>query len=799
MPKEPRAADSTSAWVTATLEALHEKSKRGGKLPPPRYSSAEALLAETVLDELDQENLPHEQDGSIDSEIHEDPPDGTAKAPRKKQQTLKKLEEQTKSFLPDVNKILESLRNTPDGFFSDFEKAKINAAFLRFKDRQGKEIDKDNLPAVLAILGYRVDVDKCREIADSISLVSMLEQRDFHAFMENYKESEQKRYKQIFDTFDVDKNGYLDEEEVVQYVYSLGFIPLRPMVQEAMALVDLHGSGELNFEESVLLMHVLKHSEGFTVAEVNEFTEVFKGFDPNSEKKSSFRVAPSRVADLLVQFFGPSVIHVARKMQSEALDRSEDGVKQDGVSFQEALLWARRVRDVIFEGYREEFDRFDEDASNSVDFNELKKLLSVLGHTLTKKALDELLAKAQRTAVLPAREEIVMDFDAFVNLMQCLSQTDGFTESELEEIDAAFKRFDADGSGDIDVVELADILRYMGYRPKMDDVRRLCAQVDTSGDGHLDRREFVAFMRLRRESELSVILSVFSEFANSEERIPQAKLEAVLRRISGVSDGEGGKEIEEAESADVPDVDVRDFLVLDDLDFDGLVEICRRMRDARALKLRRFAGYKDEEVQEFRQIFDNFDTKQTGSLTAATFAQVLSHLGFDTQTVQQQKELKDQIVAARAMAAADGLEGSDDPGINFWIMLKLLRLISRTKALTDENNLNDVIRESNFTTKEITEFQDVFDSCWNSNLVYEEADMRQATIKTLPVVAIMRLLRSMGLNLETRDRNELNEVFWEKTRGAPRADFLAFLRIMHWMLTRNFCGINDYAERQIGK
>lgn len=787
MPKAPRAPSANNVWVTSTLETLYQKSKRGGKLPTPSYLSPEALLAEALLDELEPEDDIEDTDDTESAEPLED-------IEFRRQQTLKKLQEQTRGFLPDVNKVLENLRNHPEGHFSDFEKQKMSAAFRRFKDANGPEIDKDNLPMVLTILGYRVDKEKSLEIADKITQQSALEKIEFESWMEEYKLSEQERYREIFSSFDVDDSGYLDVDETVQFVHSLGIIPLRAMVQEAMSLVDVDGNGSLDYEETVLLMHVLKHSEGFTMAEVNDLVNIFQGFDPNSEKSHTFRVHPSLVSDIMVTFFGPSVIHVARQLQEEV--RGSDDAEA-GVNFQEALMWTRRVRDVIFQAYQFQFNRFDVDGSNSIDLDELRHLLSVVGHTLTRKALHELLARAQKEGVcqMPADEDINMDFDTFINLMQCLSQTDGFTEDELQEIGDAFKKFDDDGSGDIDVVELSDLLRYMGYRPKMDDVRRLCAQVDTSGDGHLDSREFIAFMRFRRESELSVVLAVFNEFKNSEERIPQAKLETVLRRISGMAEGEN--ETDDSESANAPDnIEVRDFLVLEDVDFDELVGICRKIRDARAVKLRRFAGYKDEEVAMYQEIFDTFDAQKAGFLTAVQFSQVLLHLGYETQTAEQQREMKEQIAQARRMAAEDGIAGAGEPGLNFWIMLKVLRLVARKKTLQDERNLEKVIQESNFSTKEITEFQDVFDSCWTNNLEYEDEDVSQAATKTIPVVAIMRLLRSMGLNLETRDRTELNEQFSEAAGGAPRADFLAFLRLMHWILTRNFCGINDYAASQ---
>eukprot|EP00930_Biecheleria_cincta_P068430 TRINITY_DN5584_c0_g2_i1.p1 TRINITY_DN5584_c0_g2~~TRINITY_DN5584_c0_g2_i1.p1 ORF type:complete len:822 (-),score=171.75 TRINITY_DN5584_c0_g2_i1:323-2722(-) len=794
-----RPLSAHSQWVSKTLSGLYENSSRGGLLPTPHYLQKELQL--DVVDDMDEEEGDAEVDDSAGEPAITEAADGADGASRKRQ-SLWKLEDLTKSFLPDVNKVLESLRSSPDGL-GEIEKDKMLAAFQRYKDPQAPEIHKDELPHVLAVLGYRVEMEKIQTLSDNIVEHAMLEKRDFLTFMENYKASEKLRYKEIFETFDTDQSGELDRDEIVQFIHSLGFTPLRPMVDEALALVDLDRNGSLDFEECVLLLHVFRHSEGFTINEVKEFTHIFSGFDPNHEKKETFRVSPERVSDLLVKFFGPSVLSVARSVQTEALEKaSSEGhdagllLGAEGVSFQEALLWARRVRDKIFSGYRKAFNEFDEDGSDSIDMHELRLLLRSLGYTLTKRALDQLLIAAHNMDTMEGEQENHMDYDTFVNFMQVLHQTDGFTDEELTEIDAAFDRFDADGSGDIDVVELADILRYMGYCPRIEHVRAFHAQVDCSGDGSLDRREFVAFMRLRRESELRDILAVFDEFKNAEAKIPQSILEAALQKI--MPPPEQGDEEEDGalDKTTVPHIDFKSFVVDHDVDFDELVDIFGKMRDARAAKLRQFAGYSDAEVAQYREMFDSFDTQKTGILTAAVLPQMLSNLGHHTTSVKDQQEMKETIAAARAAATEDGIDNAHEAGINFWVMLKVLRSISRKKALADEKQLHDILNESKFTTKEVGEFQDVFDRCWENNLAFEGEEPTDTAEKTIPVVALVRLIRSMGLKMETKQRTQLSDKFEELTEGNQKGDFFCFLKIMHWMMSTNFCNINSHSQQR---
>ena len=50
-----------------------------------------------------------------------------------------------------------------------------------------------------------------------------------------------------------------------------------------------------------------------------------------------------------------------------------------------------------------------------------------------------------------------------------LQQSDGFSSAEIQEVKETFKKFDEDSSGDIDVCELSDMLRFQGHAASMDE------------------------------------------------------------------------------------------------------------------------------------------------------------------------------------------------------------------------------------------------------------------------------------------------------------------------------------------
>ena len=58
----------------------------------------------------------------------------------------------------------------------------------------------------------------------------------------------------------------------------------------------------------------------------------------------------------------------------------------------------------------------------------------------------------------------------------------GVTEEQKQEIREAFDLFDTDGSGSIDAKELKDALRTLGFEPKEEEIGKMIADIDTSGD-----------------------------------------------------------------------------------------------------------------------------------------------------------------------------------------------------------------------------------------------------------------------------------------------------------------------------
>ena len=71
--------------------------------------------------------------------------------------------------------------------------------------------------------------------------------------------SDIERLREIFDMFDRDGGGTVDEEEIGQIMRTLGHEPTPTELQELIAKVDESGSGDVEFNEFVKLWRIFIH------------------------------------------------------------------------------------------------------------------------------------------------------------------------------------------------------------------------------------------------------------------------------------------------------------------------------------------------------------------------------------------------------------------------------------------------------------------------------------------------------------------------------------------------------------
>jgi len=76
-------------------------------------------------------------------------------------------------------------------------------------------------------------------------------------------------------------------------------------------------------------------------------------------------------------------------------------------------------------------------------------------------------------------------------------QKNDLTEEQRQEIKEAFDLFDSEGNGVIDAKELKVAMRALGFEPKKEEVKKILAEIDRSGEGVIKYEEFLEVMTVK--------------------------------------------------------------------------------------------------------------------------------------------------------------------------------------------------------------------------------------------------------------------------------------------------------------
>lgn len=802
-------SEETQNWMSNVMAGMTKKRK--SLLTPMEGAPTEAAVA---LDEGPKAIL--EKAGI--TAPSEDGDTGTAQAEDKSVEKVNNAN--CPNQIPDPESVLRRFGGG-QGFDSG-ELTRMRATFNRFKVPDTVDVHKDDLTEILSRLGYMmVEEEDVRKIADEATIYSTLDFNEFVGVVEKFSAFEIGQFKVMFDSYDDDGSGSLSTCETQKLMSSLGFTPLKSMIKEALEVVDKDKSGQMEFGEFIHLQAIYRCTEGFTRKEVGILEAIFKG----ECEEGANSLCATKLRDVLLHFNGPQSHEVCNQLGKEVLVSSRkdhdpasevESAKPMMLNFPEVMIWARRLREYEFETYSVEFKKQDKDGSGFIDMQEIQSLVADLGFTLSKKIVQQFIDMVDDDWVAPDEDkdgdgkadvkekDNKLDFDEFVNLMLLLRDTDGFTRADLAEFKKTFLRFDDDTSGDVDVLELSDMMRYLGHQSSLDEVHRLIAKVDFNDSGSLDFREFVRLLRVHREVEVQEMRKAFDKRKEPSGLLPASSVKGALEDCN-VAIPDAGKKGSGTEFK----------MPSGDMDFDPFVEMVDGLRAIRVAEGRRRAGFSNAEIERFRKMFSDYDADKSGSIDAGEVANLLVDLGFKLRTKEERDNVLAQVDKAREAAAMVGVTdvGEKNRGtVGFWVLVQLLRVLYNRddKRLLDRES--HAAEQSRFSTHEIEEFREVFLNWWSheKNFEDEEEENRpgqhdkaepevEPDCKEISKDGMRRLLRQLGCNLNHDQRvemeNKISELDQINHHGIAHVDFASFLRLMRWMLDSNFADINKHTAK----
>jgi len=704
--------------------------------------------------------------------------------------------------------------------FPASEQERIREAFYRFKSIGSSDIDVDDLEKALIHLGYlKIDAQVIMEITQKLTKFATLDYEEYLRFVGQYTSFERAEVQRVFREFDEDGSGSLDTEEIEGVMRSFSITPFKATVEAAIAVVDEDHTGTVEFHEFVHLLTVYKKTEGFSQAEVKDLYAVFYKFAvPVSDSKLR-EVPESEMRNALMNLFGPQTLSVGVKLVNEvlvkiqkkkeekaakrALSRQQGGPEQ-GMKFREFLVWARCLREAEITAYRRKFDKVDYTKSGLLMQENLKEAFHHIGYTALRPEVEDLLERRK------VSKDDMIDFECFVNLVQDFCRTDGFSRRDVDEFFEVFRAFDIEGSGEVGVLEVASMLRWLGFSIELDVANSYFQSVNLDGADRMGFAEFLRLMRLHRDDCLGHMQEVFDRNCEQELVLKQDCLKQVLtqmdRRVSVnvISQCLQG---------------VRDARYID---FDDFVQVTDNMRRHILNQMRKQAGFTDDEVRTFQQAFEKYDTDGNRKLTRDEMPPLLADLKIDLRTVDDQRHfvrvLEDARLSARRGGASEeevGVAGA--PGITFWNFVHFLRVLQTEE---DIKTVQSQAMSHLFSEKEQDELRAVFNT-WctlSTDAQNAEADsdiegitepslernpseaVAESELK-LPFKRLWKLLRELGVPLtpthlkllKARAALDAGNALPVEQRGSY-IDSSGFLRLLSWMLDTDFAGIRERSE-----
>jgi len=135
--------------------------------------------------------------------------------------------------------------------------------------------------------------------------------------------------------------------------------------------------------------------------------------------------------------------------------------------------------------FKEAFDEFDKDGSGSISTKELLGVMRSMGQNPTEDEVLELVMEVDLNG------DGTIDFQEFLQMMKKKSSE----EDQMEDLREAFRMFDRNKDGYIDLTELRKVTSLMGATLSSSEIQEFMLEADKDGNGKIDYEEFVNMMK----------------------------------------------------------------------------------------------------------------------------------------------------------------------------------------------------------------------------------------------------------------------------------------------------------------
>ncbi|CAE7554115.1 CAM53 [Symbiodinium natans] len=613
------------------------------------------------------------------------------------------------------------------------------------------EVHCDELPRGLELCGF-VGIKKewVQSVCDSVTKYSTLELEEFLEFVRGYESLQERAYKEAFEEADLDRSGTVESAELAEVLKQLQIEPMTHVLDEVIQEVDEEGHGELVYKEFKHLMDLLILREGFTSSEYDQFMEMFARFDRDNCGKIDAQEFHAVLNWLGYAMTVEDLIPIMR----------DSDVKLTGLmNHREYLMCLRKVREHELQEVRRVMESTvsgqNAGGTLSLHKSDVPVVLKQLGYDMWD---HQAISEAAEEAGLQGMS--TLDLSALWRLLLVYRQREGMRNEELQSIDAAFRREDQDGSGELNSLEVPSAVRELGYKVSFEAMQSVLRQVDVDDSHRLEPRQFRKMVRMLQERDMFCFQQVFDEYDPCALKVISAADASKAFASLGY-----GADKEELRKVEVVLPGLVGFFV----HRDGFVRACQKHARKTRETIKRNGGWTDPEVEELRFIFRRYDVDRSGRVTKTE----LIHLVEDVVPELAKARSKRPQLKALMREVDQECTGS----LSFASFLKLMGLF---RAFKDKERLRkeqQAMKDAGFTNQEVAEFRELFLNSLNDSQELGFEEFRAMIHGITPLGDVLT--------------SQLEEIFAEVCKKQTEADFPDFLLLLRKLLDCNFAMIKD--------
>eukprot|EP00931_Biecheleriopsis_adriatica_P031497 TRINITY_DN18464_c0_g1_i1.p1 TRINITY_DN18464_c0_g1~~TRINITY_DN18464_c0_g1_i1.p1 ORF type:complete len:1295 (-),score=244.57 TRINITY_DN18464_c0_g1_i1:54-3938(-) len=390
-----------------------------------------------------------------------------------------------------------------DGF-GKAEYQRLRHAFLIYDADDTGDLETDELMAILGYLAYSMSEEDVSSLVDEVDIdgSGSLNMTEFFIFMRKVREQEIGRLVKELERLYAEDKTASKLEILLQLMRCLGYMADVGAVRDAAEdsgrilseMIDRSSSDVVTLTDAYCFLELYRSREGFTRAEAAELEETFDEFAEVGDAPHCDQL-PRRIKALeagrAVRYLGYPASHEANELMFSEVSTGNDGM----LSKQEFLKLVRKYREKEIEEIQAHILQFGP---------------AYLANELSD-SLNQRLRWRENLALPPSEDDIYQLVSAALKarakVRHEMRANMGFSRAEETKFRETFDFYDSDMSGSVASSELRavceDLMPDMASDPSArPELIRLMTEVDSSGEGNLDFREFLQLMRKLLDSKM---------------------------------------------------------------------------------------------------------------------------------------------------------------------------------------------------------------------------------------------------------------------------------------------------------